>query len=111
MNPWNPEQLVKPNLARQLIETQFPNLTPVSLKFFGEGWDNTAYLVNQHLVFRFPRRQISADLIKNETLILAAIAPTCPCQSPSLFTKGNPAQTMLGILADMKFYLDKQLVE
>jgi len=31
-----------------------------------EGWDNSAYLVNNEYIFRFPRIQMGVDCMKNE---------------------------------------------
>src|SRR4051812_43320540 len=57
MSPtWTAEHVVSAELARDLIERQLPELTPVRLHPFGVGWDNTSYLANETWVFRFPRR-------------------------------------------------------
>lgn len=92
MNPWNAEQLVSPDLAKRLIEDQFPDLAPVDLKLFGEGWDNVAYLANQHLVFRFPRRQIAVDLIEIESKILPVIGSRLPVAIPNPIYAGGPTE-------------------
>jgi aminoglycoside phosphotransferase (APT) family kinase protein len=48
----------------------------------GEGWDNTAYLVNGEWVFRFPRRTIAAPLLESEARVLPALAPRLPYPIP-----------------------------
>lgn len=63
---WAAEHPVDEQMARSLIEAQFPALAPVRLKLLGAGWDNTAYRVNGAQVFRFPRRQIAVDLLESE---------------------------------------------
>src|SRR5262245_20040456 len=63
---WRAEIAVQPALAKQLIEAQFPALRPVFARLVGEGWDNTAYLVNEAFIFRFPRRLVAVPLIKTE---------------------------------------------
>ena len=68
--PWSAEHDVSASLARELIETQFPKLTPVGVEPLGVGWDNTAYRVNDKFVFRFPRRQIAVELIRTEARVL-----------------------------------------
>lgn len=35
-----------------LITAQFPELAPAQIVMLGIGWDNTAFLVDEHLVFR-----------------------------------------------------------
>lgn len=72
--PWAPEIVITPDAAKQLIESQFPQLIPVELEFFGKGWDNSAFLVNQEYVFRFPRRQMGADCMASEIAVLPKLA-------------------------------------
>src|SRR4051794_29331785 len=57
MPPWTAENAITDDLARTLIEAQFPQLAPVSIRLLGAGWDNSALLINEEFVFRFPRRQ------------------------------------------------------
>lgn len=89
---WDAEQSVVPELATKLIETQFLELAPVSLELFGEGWDNIAYFVNQKFVFRFPRRQISVDLINIENSLLANLANQLPLPIPNPIYIGKPSE-------------------
>ncbi len=89
--PWQAEQSVSPELAIQLIQTQFPALAPVTLEFLGEGWDNIAYRANQKFVFRFPRRQIAVDLIELESSVLPQIADKLPLPIPSPIFLGKPS--------------------
>jgi hypothetical protein len=81
--PWDAEQGVGPQLAIKLVETQFPELAPVSLELFGEGWDNRAYLVNHQFVFRFPRRQIAVNLMAIENSLLPSLVHQLPLPIPS----------------------------
>jgi hypothetical protein len=53
---WTPEIVVDEALARRLLGEQFPELEPSELRLAGEGWDNTAWLVDGRFLFRFPRR-------------------------------------------------------
>jgi aminoglycoside phosphotransferase (APT) family kinase protein len=89
--PWAAEHIVKPDLARRLIEDQFADLRPVQLELLGEGWDNTAYLVNNLIVFRFPRREVSAPLLEVEARVLPRIAPKLPVPVPRPRWVGRPA--------------------
>ena len=73
-NPWDAEYELSIAVATQLIETQFPQLAPISTTLLGEGWDNTAYLVNEQYVFRFPRREIALALLQHENSVLPLIA-------------------------------------
>ncbi|MGZ4030953.1 MAG: phosphotransferase, partial [Tumebacillaceae bacterium] len=79
---WIPEHVVTLQLARCLIEEQFPQLAPVRAHALGEGFDNTVYLVNEEYVFRFPRKTISVELLMNEREILTALVPLLPLPIP-----------------------------
>jgi hypothetical protein len=54
--PWQQTIPIGDALARKLIAAQFPEINIDSFKYLGEGWDNKVYLINNELVFRFPRR-------------------------------------------------------
>ncbi|MCI0463403.1 MAG: phosphotransferase [Gemmataceae bacterium] len=82
MHPWSAESLVSAELARSLIEAQFPQLAPARVEPFGAGWDNSAFLVNEAFVFRFPRRQVAVALLEAEARLLPALAPRLPLSVP-----------------------------
>ena len=46
------------------------------------GWDNTAFVVNDEWVFRFPRREIAVALIERESRLLPRIADELPLPVP-----------------------------
>ncbi len=91
--PWAPEVEVSAALATALIELQCPSLAPVTLELMGEGWDNTAYLVNGEWVFRFPRRAIAVPLLETEWRVLPKLAPRLPCRIPTPVWFGRPDAT------------------
>jgi aminoglycoside phosphotransferase (APT) family kinase protein len=80
--PWAPEITVSPDLASRLIDAQFPAIAPCTVEPLGCGWDNTAFLVNGELVFRFPRRQLGADCLAHELRVLPHIARRLPMPIP-----------------------------
>jgi len=82
VEPWVAERVVDEELARALVELRFPDLAPAHVAAFGVGFDNTAYLVNDEWVFRFPRRAIAVPWIEREAKILPAIAPRLPLAIP-----------------------------
>jgi aminoglycoside phosphotransferase (APT) family kinase protein len=90
--PWVAEHAVDEQLARALIETQFPRFAPVTLELLGVGWDNTAFLANKEFVFRFPRRQIAVALLETERRLLPEIAPKLPLPVPIPEFHGQPAK-------------------
>lgn len=89
-NVWDADVELTPESAARLIAQQFPPLPQPRLQLMGTGWDNVAYLVNEHLVFRFPRRQIGAQLIAHEVRILPLLAPYLPLPIPVPLFIGNP---------------------
>jgi aminoglycoside phosphotransferase (APT) family kinase protein len=89
MAEWDAEIVVTPELARALIREQFPALGR-TVEPFGSGWDNTAYLVDGELVFRFPRRRIAVPLIEREVRVLPAIAARLPLPVPVPEWAGAP---------------------
>lgn len=87
-NPWDPTHLVSPELARELIEAQFPELMPAQVAPLGSGWDNTVLRVNGTLAFRFPRREIAVPLLETELRVLPRLQLPLPVPKP-LYT-GRP---------------------
>ncbi len=89
--PWTAECEVDATLARALIAEQFPDLGQAAITPLGAGWDNTAYLLDQQWVFRFPRRQIAVALIDTECRLLPAIADALPLPIPMPSRVGRPS--------------------
>lgn len=89
-NPWDADVNLAPEAARRLLEHQFPALAPARLEPLGTGWDNTAWLVNERLVFRFPRRRLAARLLELESRLLPRLAPLLPLPVPVPAWLGQP---------------------
>jgi len=83
MPAWTPEIEVDEELAKRLIRSQFPALENAPVRRIGQGWDNAAYLVEEHLVFRFPQREIAAPLMERENRLLPLLAPALPLPIPT----------------------------
>jgi len=81
---------VDEHLARRLIAAQFPALQNATIRHIGEGWDNAAFLVEEHLVFRFPQRKICAPLMEKELANLPMLAPLLPYAIPVPTHVGKP---------------------
>ncbi|WP_413303663.1 phosphotransferase [Bacillus sp. 1P10SD] len=88
--PWSPERVISEQEAGRMIEKQFSRLKPASLKVLGEGFDNTVFLVNNQYVFRFPRREIAANLIQTENRLLPVIEPLLTIPIPNPKYQGIP---------------------
>jgi aminoglycoside phosphotransferase (APT) family kinase protein len=82
MPQWTAEFEVGEDDARALIGAQFPSLAHAAMVRFGHGWDNTAYLVDETSVFRFPRRTIAASLMAREIAVLPLLARLLPVPIP-----------------------------
>jgi aminoglycoside phosphotransferase (APT) family kinase protein len=91
MAEWDAEIVVDPELARALIRWQFPALG-TTIEPFGSGWDNTAFLVDGDLVFRFPRRQVAVRLMECETRVLPRLAGRLPLPVPNPEWAGAPTE-------------------
>ncbi len=87
---WTADIEVDAALAAALIAAQFPELGGMAVEPFGIGWDNTAFLVGGRIVFRFPRRRVSANLIEREIAILPLVAPHVPLAIPAPRYAGHP---------------------
>lgn len=73
----------------RLIESRFPELSPLTLRVLGEGWDNVAWLVNDEFVFRLPRRQMGADCLAGEITVLPHLVGRLPIPFPELLYIGE----------------------
>jgi aminoglycoside phosphotransferase (APT) family kinase protein len=88
--PWIAEVTVDGALAQALVERQFPALSPARAEPLGQGWDNSAFLVNGTWVFRFPRRRAAVPLIEAELRVLPRIAARLPLPVPLPELRGAP---------------------
>jgi aminoglycoside phosphotransferase (APT) family kinase protein len=79
---WSPEIVVDEPLVRLLLGRQCSRARAASLRLAGEGWDNTAWLVDERWLFRFPRREIALDGVGRELRVLPALAPLLPLPIP-----------------------------
>jgi aminoglycoside phosphotransferase (APT) family kinase protein len=91
MSPvWDADNELDCEQAAQLIDAQFPELAPADLTLLGVGWDNAAFVVNDVYVFRFPRRQLGATLLRQERCLLPQIAPLASLSVPLPEYFGQP---------------------
>ena len=79
------------HLAKQRIESQC-NISVDTIRLFGRGFDNIAYLVNDMYVFRFPTRQMGVECMNNEITLLPYLKKhiTFPFSSPEFI--GQPTK-------------------
>jgi len=98
----SPEREIDAALAAELIAEQFPALgdpssparriDPARLSRLGEGWDNSAFLLDWVWVFRFPRRAVAAPLLEREAQFLPRLARVLPIPIPSPIWVGRATE-------------------
>jgi aminoglycoside phosphotransferase (APT) family kinase protein len=89
---WDAEREVDQQLARALIDEQFPRLDTSELRLLGQGWDNTVWLTRDGVAFRFPRRAIAVPGIEREIALLPLLARRLAVQVPDAAYPGRPTE-------------------
>jgi aminoglycoside phosphotransferase (APT) family kinase protein len=83
--PWTAEHSVGRELARRLIDAQFPELAEgasgAELAAVGSGWDVDVWRCGEW-AFRFPRRKVGIECVENELRALPHLAPRLPVAVP-----------------------------
>lgn len=77
-------------LVKKILSTQF-GLTIHQCQLIGEGFDNAVFLVNEHLVFRFPRRKVAVGLIEHEIRFLSKLSGLFDIAIPKPIFVGLPS--------------------
>jgi aminoglycoside 2''-phosphotransferase len=67
---------------KALILQAAPSLDIDKIQAIDKGWDNFVCTVNDDYIFRFPRRQTSAESLELEQTVLPVIAPQLNVQIP-----------------------------
>lgn len=88
--PWEADRVVDEAQLRSLIEVQFPELTGKPTRYFAEGWDNACFLIDERWLFRLPRRELGAHLMRVENALLPRLAKRLPVPIPSPTYIGVP---------------------
>ena len=78
---WDAEVELSIEEAGELIAEAFPDLDAVALEPFGEGFDNRAFRVGDH-IFRFPRREFGGSAMEVEIRWLPTLARHLPLEVP-----------------------------
>ena len=89
--PWTPERTIDRATAAAMIDAQFASLRPARLVPIGDGWDNTAFRVNDDWVFRFPRRAIALPGLGAEADVTPRIEADLPCAISATHFTGTPS--------------------
>lgn len=80
-------------LAKQCIQDPVNNLLQVhTMKQLGQGFDNVVFLVNETIVFRFPKHAEAESLMNDENRVLPALQNRLSLDIPKLLYFGKPVQ-------------------
>ena len=88
--PWEADHELDADALRDLLRAQFPDLADKSIAFESRGWDNVCFLVDGHVLFRLPRRELGARLMAIENGVLPALADRLPLPIPAPRFVGAP---------------------
>ena len=90
--PWKTEIVIDERLVSAALSSDFPDLDVQSISFLGEGWNSSAFLVNEDLVFRFPKREDVEQKLDKELKLLPRLQEQLPVAIPQLaFATRSPA--------------------
>jgi aminoglycoside phosphotransferase (APT) family kinase protein len=92
VNDWQPEVEINEKNARKLICEQFPNLCKFQIKKIGQGFDNTIFSLEENYLFRFPRREVAAQLLEIEKNLLSVIGTDLPIPTSIPLFFGEPTE-------------------
>lgn len=67
---------------RRLVAKFYPNFEIKNLSSIGEGMDSVAYLVNDSMIFRFPKNSQVRNNLQNEVSILPILRPHLQVEIP-----------------------------
>lgn len=86
-----------------LIEDRFPELAPLRIELLGEGWDNSAWRINDEFVFRLPRRELGADCLAGELCVLPHLTGRLTRPIPEILFVGEPSSRFPWSYAGYRF--------
>lgn len=81
---------VTPDLVRQLLAVQHPDLAQLPIEVMANGWDNVICRVGDELVARLPRREVAARFLAHEQRWLPVLGPRLPLPVPAPVRIGQP---------------------
>lgn len=62
------------DIVRDLVREQFPKLAVATVERLGDGWEHETYLVDERVVFRFPRQVGGGDDFEPEERVHALVS-------------------------------------
>ncbi len=80
--PWASEIHIDQVLVTQAVRADFPELDVHTIRALGEGWNSSAFLVNDEWVFRFPKRKDVEENLRREMNLLPRLNQLLPVAVP-----------------------------
>lgn len=91
--PWRLERpVLDPGVVKALLAEQFPDLGARSVARLGEGWDCETWLIDDHWVFRFPKREEVQTSLAREAVLLPVLAERLDVRLPVAQWSGSPGE-------------------
>jgi aminoglycoside phosphotransferase (APT) family kinase protein len=75
-----------------LVARQMPRFADVEVAPFAHGWDNILFRLGADWLGRFPRREVTVALVRNEARWLPGLAPRLPLAIPVPVLLGQPGE-------------------
>lgn len=75
-----------------LLAAQFSELVGAQVRMLREGWESTAYVVNEQLLFRFPKRADVVPMLERELRLLPVLRQELPLAIPDFRFNGEPTE-------------------
>lgn len=85
------EVAINHDLIETLLNEFVPEFANEPLEFHDAGWDNEIHRLGTDHAVRLPRREMAAELVRNEQRWLPELAPTLPLPIPAPVHAGKPA--------------------
>lgn len=90
---WQADIDIDVEQVKHCLLAQFSNLLPLkNIQLIDEGWDNRVFLVNENIIFRFPRRKVAIELIEHENKVLSQLQSHFSLQIPNPIYQGKPSE-------------------
>jgi aminoglycoside phosphotransferase (APT) family kinase protein len=85
---------ISPDLIRQLLVAQQPDLAHLPIEVMANGWDNLMCRLGDQLVVRLPRRAVAAKLVVHNSGGSRYLRPGLPLPVPAPARVGQPIGQM-----------------
>lgn len=90
---WQADIDINVERVKNCLLAQFSNLLPLkNIQLIDEAWDNRVFLVNENIIFRFPRRKVAIELIEHENKVLSQLQSHFSLQIPNPIYQGKPSE-------------------